>query len=72
VPELVTPPQAGQLPLAVRFESACTTDATVVEYQLPRLAHGWPPVFGADAFDTVGALWRVLSQARSAAAVPLF
>jgi hypothetical protein len=71
-PELVNPPRADQLPLAIRYESDCATDATVVDYRLPELAHGWPPRLGPRAFDTIGAMWRILAASRSATAVPLF
>jgi poly(3-hydroxybutyrate) depolymerase len=70
-PALVKPPWV-EPPVAIRYEADCARDATVVEYQLPQLSHGWPPRSGPGAFDTVGAIWRILAASRSAAATPRF
>jgi poly(3-hydroxybutyrate) depolymerase len=64
------PPVSLAPPLAIRRESACTSRATVVEYLLPQLGHGWPTATGPDGFDTANALWSVLADVRSAIPSP--
>ncbi|SQD99515.1 MULTISPECIES: PHB depolymerase family esterase [unclassified Parafrankia] len=57
-------------PVAVRHETTCSTSARLVQYVLPALGHGWPPLTGAGSFDTAAVLWELLGPARSATAGP--
>jgi poly(3-hydroxybutyrate) depolymerase len=55
-----------------RKEAPCAGEARVVEYLLPTLSHGWPPLRGAGGFSTAQVLWGILSLARSAVPGPNF
>ncbi|OAA20261.1 poly(3-hydroxybutyrate) depolymerase [Frankia sp. EI5c] len=57
-------------PVAIRHETVCSTSARLVQYVLPALGHGWPPLSGPTAFDTAAVLWDLLKEGRSATAGP--
>ncbi|WP_018503999.1 alpha/beta hydrolase family esterase [Parafrankia discariae] len=63
-------PPVQVAPVAVRHETTCSTSARLVQYVLPALGHGWPPLTGAGSFDTATVLWELLEPARAAAAGP--
>lgn len=52
--------------IALKVEAPCLSDARVVEFVMPELGHGWPSLAGRNYFDTAGAIWGILDDARSA------
>ncbi len=55
---------------AIKRETACSSGKRIVEFLLPGVAHGWPPVTGPERFDTAEVIWRLLAPMHSPAPGP--
>ncbi|SBW17601.1 putative hydrolase/esterase LpqP [Candidatus Protofrankia californiensis] len=55
---------------AIKRETACSSGERIVEFLLPGVAHGWPPVTGPKRFDTAEVIWRLLAPMRSSTPGP--